>query len=475
MTSTYSPDLRLELMATGDQSGTWGDTTNTNLGTLLEQAICGVLSVAQGDVANLTLTALNGASDQSRNSVVNLTGALTAARNVVVPTSQKVYLVKNSTTGGFAITVKTTAGTGIAVAAGTSQWVYCDGTNVVQGLVGNGVPDVNGNISAVGFIPGFATTATAAGTTTLTVSSTQVQQFTGTTTQTVVLPVVSTLALGQSFTLVNQSTGALTVNSSGNNLVATVAPGTTTTVECVLITGTSAASWALPGFGFSTVAAARFAISAFGVIRTQKFPSSGTYTPNSNMLYCIMEAVGGGGGGGGAATTTAGTVNSGGGGGGGGYSRLTLTAATVGSSQVVTIGAAGAGATAGANNGGAGGDTSIGSLCIGKGGGGGLGAASGASGGAGVGGVAGTGDLLIPGGNGFTGFRASSTAATPYPPSGGSSFFGFGGGLNISNPGFVGTGYGAGGGGGSDFNGAGTHAGAAGTIGFVIITEFCSQ
>ncbi len=136
MASTYSTSLKLELMATGDQSGTWGDTTNVNLGTLLEQAITGVLSVAQGDVADLTLTDLNGASDQARNAVVILTGAMTAGRNVVVPTSNKVYLVKNSTTGGFAVTVKTAAGTGVAITAGTSQWVYCDGTNVVQGLSG---------------------------------------------------------------------------------------------------------------------------------------------------------------------------------------------------------------------------------------------------------------------------------------------------------------------------------------------------
>ncbi|MFA5898366.1 MAG: hypothetical protein WC829_04555 [Hyphomicrobium sp.] len=135
MVSSYSPSLRLELMATGDQSGTWGTTTNTNLGTLLEQAIAGVLSVAQGDVANLTLTATDGASDEARNMVVNITGAITAARNVVVPTAEKVYLAKNSTTGGFAVTFKTAAGTGVSVLPGTSQWVYCDGTNVVAGLV----------------------------------------------------------------------------------------------------------------------------------------------------------------------------------------------------------------------------------------------------------------------------------------------------------------------------------------------------
>ena len=136
MASSPSTSLRLELMQTGDQSGTWGDTTNTNLGTLLEQAITGVLSVAQGDVANLTLTNTAYVSNQARNAVVNLTGALTGNRNVVVPTANKLYLAKNSTSGGFNVTFKTAAGTGVAIAPGTAQWVYCDGTNVVQGLSG---------------------------------------------------------------------------------------------------------------------------------------------------------------------------------------------------------------------------------------------------------------------------------------------------------------------------------------------------
>lgn len=135
MASTYSPSLRLELMATGDQSGTWGDTTNTNLGTLLEQSITGYLSKAMAD-ANQTLTSLNGATDEARNMIVEATGALTAGRNMVVPTAEKLYLIKNSTTGGFAVTVKTTAGTGVAVPMNGSRWVYCDGTNVVDGQSG---------------------------------------------------------------------------------------------------------------------------------------------------------------------------------------------------------------------------------------------------------------------------------------------------------------------------------------------------
>lgn len=234
MASTYSTSLRLELMATGDQSGTWGDTTNTNLGTLLEQAITGVLSVAQGDTT-LTLTNLNGASDQARNAVVNLTGAMTANRNVIVPDPNKLYLVKNSTTGGFSVVVKTSAGSGVTIPPGTARWVYADGTNVVDGLTGNQ--------AANAFVPGYTTTATAAGTTVLTVASTQTQYFTGTSTQTITLPVTSTLVLGQEYEIVNLSTGSLTVNSSGGNLVATVLAGNTVRVQVILTSGTSAASW----------------------------------------------------------------------------------------------------------------------------------------------------------------------------------------------------------------------------------------
>lgn len=152
MTSTYSSSLRLELMATGDQSGTWGDTTNTNLGTLLEQAITGYLSVAQGDVANLTLTTVNGGSDQNRNAIINVTGALTANRNVVVQTANKLYLIKNATTGGYSIVVKTASGTGVTIVNGASRWVYSDGTNVVDGQFGPLLPSSNdgGALGAVG-------------------------------------------------------------------------------------------------------------------------------------------------------------------------------------------------------------------------------------------------------------------------------------------------------------------------------------
>ena len=92
-------------------------------------------------------------------------------------------------------------------------------------------------------VSGLTITATAAGTTTLVEASTVGQRFTGTTTQTVVLPVVTTLALGRKFEIENASTGALTVNSSGGNLVATIPAGATAMIKCILASGTTAASW----------------------------------------------------------------------------------------------------------------------------------------------------------------------------------------------------------------------------------------
>ena len=129
MPSTYSPSLKLELIASGEQSGTWGATTNTNLGTLIEQAITGVQSITMVD-ADYTLTNYNGISDEARNAVLVLTGTLSASRNVIIPTSQnKIYIVYNNTSGGFPIVIKTASGTGISVANGIKQLVYCDGTN----------------------------------------------------------------------------------------------------------------------------------------------------------------------------------------------------------------------------------------------------------------------------------------------------------------------------------------------------------
>lgn len=211
----------------------------------------------------------------------------------------------------------------------------------------------------------------------------------------------------------------------------------------------------------------------FTQIVIQTFTGNGTYTPTSGMKCCIVEAIGGGGGGGGAANTSASTVNGGGGGGGGSYSMSSLTAAQIGVSQTVTIGAAGTAGSAGNNNGGNGGNTSLGILVVANGGSLGGGAASNNTGLGGAGGTGGTGTLKIDGGEGIDGNRNANTPVI-YGISGGSSPRGYGsGGLYLPGlAGEVGKGYGAGGGGGSSFNAGGSRAGAAGTAGIIVITEY---
>ena len=130
MASTYSPSLRIELIGTGDQSGLWGSTTNNNLGGLIEQAITGVESIPMTD-ADYTLSALNGSVDESRNVVLIFTsgGALTTSRNIIIPSAEKTYIVKNSTTGGQNLVVKTSGGAGYTVPNGKTAYLYCDATN----------------------------------------------------------------------------------------------------------------------------------------------------------------------------------------------------------------------------------------------------------------------------------------------------------------------------------------------------------
>lgn len=129
MASTFSPNLRLELIGTGEQQGTWGITTNTNLGTLIEQAVCGYASVTVDDAGNTILTVSNGEPDESRNMVIELVGVITADRTVICPAIEKIYVVKNSTSGGHDITFKVTGQTGVVVPNGETVFVYVDGTD----------------------------------------------------------------------------------------------------------------------------------------------------------------------------------------------------------------------------------------------------------------------------------------------------------------------------------------------------------
>lgn len=213
------------------------------------------------------------------------------------------------------------------------------------------------------------------------------------------------------------------------------------------------------------------------IARFQVFAASGTYIPNASMQYCVIEAIGGGGAGGGV-TGNATYVVAGAGGGAGGYSRSIKSAAIIGASQAVTIGAGGTGVINGSGN--AGSDTSLGSLVIAKGGqGGSLGGVAGLgniSGGAG--GVAGTGDFALAGAMGEPpAIQGQSNLFAVAGATGGNSYVGGAGtgtGTTTSNSGNAGI-NGSGGSGGAVYNSASNVAGATGGTGLVIVMEYCSQ
>ena len=159
MASTYSPTLRIELIGTGDQSGLWGDTTNNNLGALIEQAITGVETIPMLD-ADYTLSALNGSVDEARNAVLVMTSvsSLTGSRNVIIPAEEKIYIVKNSTTGGQNIVVKTSGGAGYTIPNGTTGFLYCDGTDCFQAVTTLASPSLTGTPTAPTAAAGTNTT-----------------------------------------------------------------------------------------------------------------------------------------------------------------------------------------------------------------------------------------------------------------------------------------------------------------------------
>jgi len=180
MASTYS-DLKIELIGTGEQSGTWGVTTNTNLGTALGEAITGSADVAFSS-ADVTLTLTNtNAAQTARNLRLNLTGTSGGARNLILGSGcqiEKFYLINNGLAD--AVTVKNTTGSGVIVPAGLAVLVFNNGTDVVNpltfftGTVVSSSATITGgsiNSTAIGgssAAAGSFTTLAASGNTTLT-------------------------------------------------------------------------------------------------------------------------------------------------------------------------------------------------------------------------------------------------------------------------------------------------------------------
>lgn len=218
------------------------------------------------------------------------------------------------------------------------------------------------------------------------------------------------------------------------------------------------------------------ALDLIKTVKRQVITASATYTPSAGMVFADVEIVGGGAGGGGAAGGSS-TSAAGAGGGAGGYTKKVFTAAQIGASQVVTIGAAGTAGAAGNNVGGGGGNTTFGALLTANGGAAGAGCAAittaGIPAAGGPGGTATGGNVNVRGAAGFASFVLGG-ASGGLSGQGGSSIYGGGGypsgPIGSGNPG---TGYGSGGSGGACL--AVNAAGAPGTAGICIITEYCTQ
>ena len=151
MASSTSSDLKLELMTTGEKSGTWGTITNTNL-QILEQAASGYLSLAVGS-ADVALSLANHATANGKNLYYKLTGTLTANRTVTMPDSaERVFIVEDATSrssSNYTLTVKTVSGTGLALPVGSTTVLYSDGTNITGKLQTKGYYTPSANYTAV--------------------------------------------------------------------------------------------------------------------------------------------------------------------------------------------------------------------------------------------------------------------------------------------------------------------------------------
>lgn len=162
MASTYSSNLKIELQATGENAGTWGTITNTNLGTALEQAIVGKADVTfSGTTETLTLTDSNSAQD-ARALYLNLAGTPGGAATLEVPAIEKNYIVKNGT--GETVTIKVSGQTGVAIPNGKTALVYNNGTDVVTAVdyipsltLGAALPVASGGTGITSFGSGVAT------------------------------------------------------------------------------------------------------------------------------------------------------------------------------------------------------------------------------------------------------------------------------------------------------------------------------
>lgn len=132
MASTYTTNIRLEKQADGENPNSWGDILNQNVIDLVDQAVAGYQIVSVSGTTPITLTELDGVTDQSRNAALSFDGTLTAETSIIIPSNNKTYFVRNNTSGSFALKIKTLGNTASVLEQGQNIMIATDGTNIYQ-------------------------------------------------------------------------------------------------------------------------------------------------------------------------------------------------------------------------------------------------------------------------------------------------------------------------------------------------------
>lgn len=460
--STYSTNLALELIADGDQTGTWGTTTNTNLGTLIEQAISGYVTYACTGGTD-TITIPNGATGTARNMYIELTGA--GGGTLVVPANPKLYFIYNNTSASAAaVTVKVSGLTGVSVPAGKKMILVSNGTDIVDAtnyvtslaagaLTVSGAVTLTTPLSAANGGTGLSSPGTTGNILTSTGTGWQSSAA-----STFVSSVTATSPLSSSGgNTPDISLGTVPVSKGGTGATsatayAVLAGGTTSTgaFQSVASVGTSGQVLTSNGAG----ALPSFQAVGVGGGTEYKTSGSGTWTIPAGVTTVTVTVLGGGASGGrGAYANT-------GGGGAGGLAIKTLTGLTPGNTLSYTVGSGALYANTASTV--SSGTQTISTITGGAGSQPGDSSTTG-----GTGGTATGGDLNIPGQNGYD-YEATGSQ---YDCAGGSpgGGFGFGGRVtgSVGTYGNGATGYGAGGGG-NNAGATGVNRGGAGSGGLII-------